>query len=265
MEPMSAANPALSCNALSCGYPGKLVLKDVTFELRPGSVVALLGPNGSGKSTLLRTITGEIPPLEGSLAICGRPAETLSARERAQLAAFVPSEERTEFPFLVREIVAMGRIPHSEGLFDSKEDDEIVLEAMRQAECEALAEQPVTQVSAGERQRALLARALAQRAPILLLDEPTSHLDPGHQVTFAKLVRRLSDSGLAVLVALHDLNLAAHIATEALLLHGGAVACAGPVDAVLSSQALDHAYGASFERIKGSDGILRLSPEFLSE
>lgn len=255
---------ALVCKKVSCGYPGRVVLAGVDLTIQPGGITTLLGPNGSGKSTLLKTIIGEISPLGGEIEINGKSAHQLTARERAQQIAFVPSEEKTEFPFLVREIVAMGRIPHSEGLFDSEEDKRITREAMAKAECEHLSERPITNVSAGERQRALIARALAQQAPLLLLDEPTSHLDPGHQVSFVLLVRQLAASGLSILVALHDLNLAAHLAKDAVLFDKGQIACAGSIDEVLNSPSLDEAYGTRFERIKGSDGIVRLSPEFAS-
>lgn len=259
---MSEPQPAIACHGLSCGYQGSAILTEITLTVPPGSVKALLGPNGCGKSTLLKTISGELNPLKGTLEIAGRPASEMTQRERAQKVAFIPPEERTDFPFLVREIVAMGRIPHSEGLFDSKEDKLAVEEAMNRAECGHLADRLIMNISAGERQRALLARALAQQAPILLMDEPTSHLDPGHQVSFARLVRSLATSGFTVLIALHDLNLAAHLADEAILIHEGRITEDGPTRQVLESEGLDQAYATPFERIKGSDGILRLSPKF---
>jgi iron complex transport system ATP-binding protein len=253
---------AFSCQNLSCGYPGRVVLTGIDLTLQPGGITALLGPNGSGKSTLLRTIVGEIPAISGGLQLCGKASQDFSARERAQTVAFVPSEERTEFPFLAREIVAMGRIPYSEGLFDSVEDKRITEESLARVECTHLANRPITNVSAGERQRILIARALAQQAPIMLLDEPTSHLDPGHQVSFVMLVKQLASTGLSILVALHDLNLAAHLADRLVLLNDGKIAISGPARDVLESTALDDAYGTRFERIKGSDGIVRLSPLF---
>jgi iron complex transport system ATP-binding protein len=256
-------NPALTCSNLVCGYPGRTVLTGINLDIRAGGITTLLGPNGSGKSTLLKTFVGEISPMGGEIRIQGKQAQTLTARERAKMIAFVPSEEKSRFPFTVREIVAMGRIPYSEGLFDSDEDKRITEDAMAKAECAELADRPITNVSAGERQRALIARALAQQAPLLLLDEPTSHLDPGHQVNFVLLIRQLAASGLSILVALHDLNLAAHLAHDGILFHEGKIACAGKIGEVLNSTDLDRAYGTSFERIKGSDGIVRLSPEFV--
>jgi iron complex transport system ATP-binding protein len=253
---------AILCQNLACGYPDRTVLENINLEVGAGKVVALLGPNGSGKSTLLKSITGEIPLLSGTLSINERVSSELSARDRAKQVAFVPSEERTDFPFLVREIVALGRIPHSEGLFDSAEDKRITEEAMAQAECQHVADRAIMNVSAGERQRALIARALAQKAPILLLDEPTSHLDPGHQVSVVRLIRSLAENGLAVLVALHDLNLAVHLADEGVLLSNQRITSQGRIEDVLGDSRLDEAYGTSFERIKGSDGSIRLSPLF---
>ena len=225
---------AVSCEDVSCGYPDRQVLEGIDLQVATGAVVALLGPNGSGKSTLLKSITGEIPLLGGALSVNGRAIHQYTARERAKQIAFVPSEERTEFPFLVREIVSLGRLPHSEGLFDSEEDKRITEEAMAQAECQHVADRAIMNVSAGERQRALIARALAQRAPILLLDEPTSHLDPGHQVSVVLLIRELAKNGLAVLVALHDLNLAVHLADEGVLLNDRRIACKGSIEHVLA-------------------------------
>ena len=254
--------PAISCQKLTCGYNGKAVIEEIDLELEPGQIIALLGPNGSGKTTLLRTITGEIPVISGSLAISGQASTELSARDRAKQVAFVPAEERSEFPFLGREIVAMGRFPHSEGLFDSEDDKRITAEAMELAECSELADRSIMNVSAGEKQRILIARALAQKAPILLLDEPTSHLDPGHQVSVVKLARRLAESGLAILTALHDLNLAAHMADAAMLLKDSRVILSGSIAEVLDSPKIDEAYGTPFERLKGSDGTARLSPRY---
>lgn len=254
--------PVLECSKLSCGYPERTVLSGIDLQISGGSITGVLGPNGCGKTTLLKTIIGEIKPLGGDLNICGTSFKNLTARQRAQKIAFVPSEEQTQFPFLVREIVAMGRIPHSEGLFDSDEDKRITEEAMKQAECADLADRPVTNISAGERQRVLIARAIAQQAPLLLLDEPTSHLDPGHVVNFVRLVRQLAKNDLAILIALHDLNLVAHLAIDAVLIHEGKIVCQGPAETVLTNEALDSAYGTTFERMKGSDGVIRLNPAF---
>ena len=252
----------LECKGLACGYADRTVLSGIDLEISAGSITGVLGQNGCGKTTLLKTVVGEIKPLSGDLDICGTRYKELSARQRAQKIAFVPSEEQSQFPFLVREIVAMGRIPHSEGLFDNDEDKRITEDAMKQAECADLADRPVTNISAGERQRVLIARALAQQAPLLLLDEPTSHLDPGHVVNFVRLVRQLAKSDLAILIALHDLNLVAHLAIDAVLIHEGKIVGQGPSETVRGDRALDDAYGTAFERMKGSDGVLRLNPAF---
>lgn len=256
-------SPALlrACG-LSCGYSGKVVLSDVEIEVASGQTLALLGPNGSGKSTLLRTLCGVLPAISGEVELLGRSLRKLSAREAAKMVAVVPSEEAVEFPFTVREIVTMGRFPHSEGLFDTEEDARIAERAMEQAECIELADRPINKVSAGERQRALLARALAQQAPIMLLDEPTAHLDAAHQVAFARLIGGLAEQGLAVIAAVHDLNLAAQVADSGLVVSGGKVVCQGPLATILESKELDAAFGVGFERSGGADGKARLHPRF---
>lgn len=257
---MEASEHSLACHDLCCGYGGSVVLGEVEMEIAPGTISAILGPNGCGKSTLLKTICGAIAPVEGYITIGRDRADTLSTREIARRIAFVPPEEEVEFPFLVREIVAMGRLPHSEGLFDTKEDQRITEESMRLAECDHVADRPITEVSAGERQRALLARSLAQQTKILLLDEPTSHLDPGHQMSFGRLIQSLAKSGYTILAAVHDLNLAGSFADDAFLICEGRIVTRGSVADVLASPALDEAYRVKFERTSGSSGRQLLFP-----
>lgn len=254
-------NP-LECRTLSCGHGGRVVLDGVDLELRAGEIVALLGANGSGKSTLLSTLAGTLRPLGGEVFLGNEPLRTLTRTEAARRVAFVPQEEAAAFGFLVREVVTLGRLPRSTGIFDTAEDRQAAESAMREADCLALAERVVTQISGGEGQRALLARALAQDAPVLLLDEPTSHLDVGHRVAAVGLIRGLAREGRAVLAAVHDLDLASALADHAILLAGGRVASRGPVQEVLGSTALDEAFGARFERWLSPEGQLRLVPRY---
>lgn len=240
--------PLVRCEGLKCGYPGRVVLEGVGFELAAGTVTVLLGPNGSGKSTLLKTLSKTLAPLAGTLTVCGDALHSLSFRELARRVAYVPQEEYPAFPFTVREIVLMGRLPYSDGLFETEEDHRAAEDAMRAADCLALADRPVTELSGGERQRGLIARALAQQAPALLLDEPTSHLDVGHQVEIVRLLRRLAEEGYGVLAALHDLNLAAALADRAILLANGRVGLEGPCAEVLASPQVDAVYGVRFRR-----------------
>jgi iron complex transport system ATP-binding protein len=201
-----------------------------------------------------------IPPLAGDVLVSNIRLGSLSFMEVARRVAYVPQEETPPFRFTVRQAVVMGRLPHSEGLFDTAEDLNAAEEAMLATDCLHLADRPVNEISGGERQRVLIARALAQSAPILLLDEPTSHLDVRHQVGIVTLLRQLAAQGNVVLVAIHDLNLASVVAQDAILLNEGGVGTQGPCKEVLESPILDEVYDVEFERIGGSNGSLRVFP-----
>ncbi len=243
---------------LRCGYPSRTVLDNADVRVSAGEVVALLGPNGSGKSTLLKTLSGTLKPESGEVRIEGDPISALSYRERSKRIGFVPQEELPPFPFLARQIVVMGRLPHSPGFFDAPEDWVRVKEAMTRADCWTLADRPVTELSGGERQRVLIARALASDARSLLLDEPSAHLDVGHSLALVALLRELARDGHGVLMAVHDLNLAAMVADRAMLLGDGRVRADGPTDQVLLDAELDAVYGVDFERITTGSGQLRV-------
>lgn len=246
----------LECRGLKCGYPERAVLGSVDFTAREGETIALIGVNGSGKSTLLRTIAKLIPPVAGEVRICGHDVASLPYDVLARYVASVPQEEPVAFPFRVEEMIAMGRIAYGSGIFDTAEDREAARLAMVTAGCSDLEGRVVTRLSGGERQRVLIARAIAQQTPLLLMDEPTAHLDATHQIATAKLVRQLAAEGKTILVAVHDLNLAPLIASRVLLLAGGRVALDGPVEQVLNDPVLDDAYGVRFERVRTDSGRL---------
>jgi len=250
----------LECRAVSCGYHGKTVLSNVELEVGPGDAVALLGPNGSGKSTLLRTITREIPTIAGIVSLGGQSVASLSAREIAQRVAVVPQAESSQFAFTVRDAVTLGRLAKSRGLFDTAEDAEAATEAMRMADCLHLESRSITELSGGEAQRVLIARALAQDSPLVLLDEPTAHLDPLHQIEVVQLVKDLATHGKGVLTAIHDLNLASELAETAVLLGDSGVLVVGPIQEVLRSQALEEAYRVQFDRLETGDGRVFVRP-----
>jgi iron complex transport system ATP-binding protein len=252
--------PGIECRDLVCGYPERRVLENLDLKLLPGTVTALLGPNGSGKSTLLRTIAGLIPALSGEVLVAGRSVARMTVAERARQIAMVPQEEAVPYRFLVRDVVTMGRIPHSTGFFDTEEDRAVAADAMRQADCLELSSRPITELSGGEKQRVLLARAIAQSADVLLLDEPTSHLDVAHQLTALELVRKLAGAGRTVVAAIHDLNLASAIADRGVLLSEARVVREGPIREILESKDLDQVFAASFERVTISDGRLCVLP-----
>ncbi len=241
---------ALDVRGLSVRFGSRPILCDVSFQVEHGEVVALIGPNGSGKSTLIRALSGLVRWEAGEARIDGKELSCLSTRELAQSIAVVPQDEPISFDFSVREIVTMGRLPRSTGLFDTPDDRAAAEEAMRKADCLEFADRPITQVSGGEKQRALIARALAQGASIMMLDEPTAHLDARHQAEVVTIVKELAASGQAVLIALHDLNVAAHVADRVILLDLGVVAMIGAVGEVLMSDRLESVYGVEFRRFE---------------
>jgi iron complex transport system ATP-binding protein len=256
--------PVLQSNCLAAGYDSNLVLNDVCFDLRPGEVMALLGPNGGGKSTLLKTLAGLIPKICGGVILLGDDLDTLNARDIARRIAFVPQEEGWQFDFSVTEVVSMGRLPVSNGYFETEEDVKAAEDAMKQTGCYDLRDRPVTELSGGERQRVLIARALAQETPIVFLDEPTSHLDPRHQVSTSSLVRGLAASGKSVLLAIHDLPTAATMADRGMLVYDEAASQVMEMRELLESDELDEAYETEFERVVTHEGRLVVVPRTLA-
>ena len=204
------------------------VLHGVTLDLQPGWT-AVVGPNGAGKSTLLRALTGLLSPRAGGVWLEGRPLQAWSARERAQRIAWLAQQGQAQGDLTVRELVELGRLPQL-GLFGAPgpADRRAVDQAMQATECSAWADRSLQQLSGGERQRCLLARALAVQAPVLLLDEPTTHLDPPHQVALVRLMREQARRGI-VLSVLHDLPLALQ-ADRVVVMRAGRIAAAGAHD-----------------------------------
>ena len=197
-------------------------VEDLTFTVEPGEVFGILGPNGSGKSTLVRLLAGLLAPQRGRVELGGEPVASLARREIARRLALVPQEPRFEADFTALEAVLLGRHPHLAGVaFESERDVAITRAALARVDAAALAERPVEELPAGERQRVVMARALAQETPALALDEPSSFLDLRHQVGLFDLVRELAAEGRAVVAVLHDLSLAAEYCDRVLLLDRG--------------------------------------------
>jgi len=255
------ATNLLECRDLVCGYGRDIVLDGVNLRVQPGETVALLGPNGSGKSTLLKSISKSVQPRSGQILLSGDEVASLSHRQVAMRAAFVPQEESFKFEFLVREVVTMGRLPISNSLWDTPTDALAATEAMREADCLHLENRSVMELSGGEKQRVLIARALAQGAPLMLFDEPTSHLDIEHQLVVAQLVRAMAKQGRATIVAIHDLNLAPLIGDRAVLLQNGRIGMDAPMKEVLESPLLDDVYKVRFNRTLLDTGRLAVFPE----
>lgn len=232
-----------------------VVLRDVTFELRPGEVVGLLGCNGAGKTTLLRTVSRTLAPDTGSLRLDGEPISRLSRRALARAIAVVPQDLHVPFPFTAGEIVLMGRAPHQPPFgFETAADLAVARAAMEQMGILELADRPIHELSGGERQLVLFSRALAQEPRFLLLDEPTAFLDLRHRVDVLRTVRTLASDGRGVLVVSHDLGLAARICDRLLLLSGGVIAAQGRPADVLTGETLREAFGIDADVLSAPDG-----------
>ncbi|EJN60422.1 heme ABC transporter ATP-binding protein [Halogranum rubrum] len=222
------------------------VLDGVSAAVDRGTFVGLVGPNGAGKTTLLRTLNAALRPDEGTVRVTGQNVAELSAKEVGRLVATVPQDTSLSFDFSVRQTVEMGRTPYLSRFGGMRpEDHELVDRAMKQTAVDEFADRAITAISGGERQRVLLARALAQDTPLVLLDEPTASLDINHQVRTLELVRELVDDGKTVVAAIHDLNLAAHYCDELLLLGEGRILASGPPESVLTESTLERAFGAN--------------------
>lgn len=217
------------------GRPARDVLRDVSVAISPGELVAVLGPNGSGKTTLLRLAIGLLAPSAGTVRLDGRPLSSWSRREIARRVAMLPQLPVLPDGFRVEELVEMGRAPHARSRFGATaEDGDAVERALRDADAMDLVGRRIDELSGGERQRVLVAMALAQEPALLLLDEPTQHLDLAHQVGLLATIERLRRSrGLAVLAVLHDPALTALAAPRVVLLSEGRVVADGPTAEVL--------------------------------
>jgi iron complex transport system ATP-binding protein len=235
----------------SFGYSGRPVLRHISLQVDSGEVLAVVGPNGVGKSTLIKAVSGIIPLTSGRIFIEGRDLAELNSAERARRVAVVPQAIHLPPAFTVRQVVLAGRTPYL-GWFDreSSADLGIAWQAMEQTATDLLADRLIGELSGGEQQRVLIARALAQRAPVMLLDEPTAHLDLRHQEAILNLLQRLTtEHRLAVMLALHDLNLVARIAHRVALLSDGQVHRLGLPAAVLTPEELAPVYGVAIQVI----------------
>lgn len=238
-------------------------LRALDLQLAAGEVVCLLGPNGAGKSSVLRAASGEWEASTGRVSLLGRTLSHWPDIERARRLAVLPQSSALSFPFHVRDVVALGRMPHASG---RECDAQIVSQAMTAVGIQALADKLYPQLSGGERQRVQLARVLSQVWPdeqggqdrVLLLDEPTAALDWAHQLELLGLLRRLAEQGLAILLVLHDLNLALRYADRVVLLHEGEVYGQGVPEQVLTPQAVQAVFGVPVVRARHpvDDGLV---------
>ncbi|MEW1549599.1 ABC transporter ATP-binding protein [Streptomyces tsukubensis] len=230
---------------LDVGHAGRPVLRQVGLELRPGAVTVLVGPNGCGKSTLLRTVAGLLPPLAGKISVDGAPLASFSRRALSQRLAFLPQSSQAPAGVSVRELVRHGRYAHRGALArHTAEDTEAIDWALSVTDAEPLVDRRLDELSGGERQRAWLAMVLAQRAGVLLLDEPTTYLDLRHQFEVLDVVRRLArEHRIACGVVIHDLMQAAAYADDVVVVADGGVIAAGAADDVLTPDVIEQAFG----------------------
>ncbi|WGP09790.1 heme ABC transporter ATP-binding protein [Streptomyces sp. SH5] len=240
-SPVAPGSPAVEAAGLSVRLGQRQVLDSVDLTAHAGEVVALVGPNGAGKSTLLAALAADLAPGSGEVRIDGRPAAAWSAPELALRRSVLPQAAVLSFPFPVEDVVRMGRAPWA-GTEREDEDDAAVAAAMAATEVTRFAARPFSALSGGEKARVALARVLAQRAPLMLLDEPTAALDLRHQELVLRICRERAAAGDAVVVVLHDLGLAAAYADRAAVLHDGRIAELGPPEAVFSGELLGEVY-----------------------
>lgn len=253
----------LEARALGFGYGAKAVGRDVDLEARPREVLCLLGPNGSGKTTLFKTMLGLLPSQAGEVRLDGIALAHLTRPEIARRVAYVPQAHTAHFPFTVIDMVVMGRTAHL-GMFASptREDRHLALAALGTLGIAELAQAEYTRISGGQRQLALIARALAQEAPVIIMDEPTASLDFGNQVVVLSEVKRLASQGLTIVLSTHDPDHAFSVGDRVALLDGGRLIAQGAPRDVLTPERLRTVYGVSVVVEQLSQGQTVCAPDY---
>ena len=258
--------PLLSVRGLAWHPGGRPILGPLDLDVLRGECLAVVGPNGAGKTTLLRCLTGLLRPTAGELRYEGRSFGTLSRRQLARRIAYVPQIRPARVPLSVEEVVLLGRYPHLSALqlAPRREDFAAVDAALALVGIEDLRRRPVDELSGGERQAAFIAAALAQESELLVLDEPTIHLDARHQRELAELLLRLdAEAGRTVVLATHDLNLASLLGDRLLALSSGEVLACGPPSQILEPVLLERLFRTKFEIVRGGERpvtLLQLGP-----
>jgi len=239
---------------VSLSYDGTPALREATLEALRAEFVAVIGPNGAGKSTLLAVMAGLRPQYRGRCLYRQREVRAWPRRALAREVSYVPQHVRIEFPFTVEQVVLMGRTPHAGGLFESPADWEAVEQAMRKTDIVKLRRRDFRSLSGGEKQLVILASALAQQPRVLLLDEPTTFLDLRHQLAIYELLKELSQQGLLVVAATHDLNLAPAFADRLIALHSGRVCADASPEQVLTPGTIGAVFGVQARTEPGPRG-----------
>ena len=249
----------LTVKNAACGYDGKAIINNVSLTLRQGEIVCILGPNGIGKTTIFRSVLGFLKLIEGEITLDGKPRDELSQKEFSQIVGYVPQVHEPPFPYSVPDVVVMGRSSHlkafeSPGLHEYRIADRV----MEMLGISYLREKTYTQISGGERQMVLVARALAQNPKLLVMDEPTANLDFGNQIHVLECIKRLSGSGLGVLMTTHSPDHAFLCCDRVILLTKDKEILEGPVDEIVTEANLRRAYGVEVKiaETRGHDGKL---------
>ena len=253
----------LEVKNLWAGYLDKIVIQEIAFSVKRGEFIGIIGPNGAGKSTLIRALSRTINPVKGAVMYDNRDIHRMSLNEVARSIAVVPQETVIVFDFSAGDIVMMGRIPYvNRSKRITEKDLEVVEKACMLTDTKELAGRLINELSAGERQRVIIARALAQEPELLLLDEPTSHLDISHQIEIFDLIKRLSrKEGLTIIAVLHDLNLASEYCDRLILLKEGRIFAQGTPEEVLDYKTIEEVYNTTV--VVGSNPVSKRPYVFL--
>lgn len=254
------AEEGLACNHLAVGYNGTPLISDVCFAVRPGKILTLIGPNGAGKSTILKSITGQLKTLGGVVYLNGKSENTMSNAETAREMAVVLTERRGTEWMTCRDVVALGRYPYTGRLgILSDEDREKVEETLRKVGAESIADQDFAEVSDGQRQRVLLARALCQEAKILVLDEPTSFLDLHYKRSLLRLIWQAArEDHIAVVMSLHEIDLARQISDIVVCVKGDRIWNMGSPDEIFTEETIEQLFDLPQGSYDAEHGMLRL-------
>lgn len=257
----------LRLNNVSGGYQGENIIRDISLEINTGDFLGIIGPNGSGKTTLLRLMSNVLFPKTGEISFFQKELSSIKQKDFCKKAAFVQQETVFNFSFSVFEFVLLGRVPHLGRMqFEGKRDFSVAMQALEMTGASDLKEKKIDCLSCGERQRVAIAKALAQEPVLLFLDEPTSHLDIGHQVQVLNLIKKLNrEKDLTVIMVIHDLNLAAEFCDRLVLLDKGSIYKQGGPEEVLTYQNIESVYKtivvADKNPISGKPYILAVTRE----
>lgn len=254
---------SLEAKDIVLNYAERRILRAVSATVHPGEIVALIGANGAGKSSLLKAMAGLVAPTSGTVALGGKDLRLIERRALCRAIAYLPQERPVHWPLSVRQLVALGRLPYREPMVgESHEDKQAIDDAMGAMGIRPLAERPAFELSGGERARVLLARAIAQHATFLIADEPSAGLDPAHELMLFEQFTHIAAQGRGIIVALHDLSLAARFCDRAVLLQCGAALAEGAPTAVFTPERLAEAFGirARMAEFDGRPIIVPIEP-----